>query len=59
VLPVKNWRTVVTLFFTAIAFFVLKFGFGLSYGLSVILTPVAFLAIMLLLMALPPYGKLK
>ena len=48
-----------TIIFTAIAFLVLKYGLGLSYGLSVILTPVAFIAIMLVLLALPPYGKFK
>lgn len=57
--PVENGRTVVTIFFTIIAFLVLKYGIGLSYGLSVILTPVAFIAIMLILLALPPCGKFK
>jgi hypothetical protein len=55
----QEWRTVVTIIFTVIAFLVLKYGLGLSYGLSVILTPIAFIAIMLVLLALPPYGKFK
>jgi hypothetical protein len=48
-----------TIVFTIIAFLILKYALGLSYIAAVLLTPVAFLGIMLVLLALPPYGKFK
>jgi hypothetical protein len=50
---------VMTIVFTIIAFLILKYALGLSYIMAVLLTPVAFLGIMLVLLALPPYGKFK